>query len=143
MRRETFRVYSRSGGVSKVKQSESEGTDINVIMRKWQKQGIVPTGSAKTPQYGDFSDMTTYHLGLTQMIEAQADFEALPSAVRKHCDNDPGKFLDLVFDPERQVELVDLGLLPKSIPKEAVTPTPAAPGEGTTPPVPAEPAVEA
>lgn len=114
-RRPHERVFHPKGGESRVKQSDRDASDINVIVRKWRATGVAPVG-ARTPRYGDFSSGIDYHAALNHLNGAQGDFDALPAAVRKHCGNDPGNFLDMVENPERRAELEELGLVPERVP---------------------------
>lgn len=120
------------GGKRRVKQADKGATDINVMVRKWIKNGTPPVVSGREPRYGDFSAGIDYHTGLTRLVEIQQDFEALPAPVRSFCRNDPGLFLDLVADPENAAKLRELGLTEDrtpAIPKvEIVNPPPAGGG---------------
>lgn len=130
--RERKRQHHRAGGVSRCKQADSQAANINVIMRRWREKGIVPKGHLN-PRYGDFASGLTYHEALNRLKVAEGEFARLPSAVRKHCKNDAGEFLDMVNDPDRREELEDLGLVEALVPdKEPVvepTPDPVEPGE--------------
>ncbi len=117
--RERIRVTHPEGGESKVKQSLTEGTDINKILARWTRDGA---GTAhvnrQAPRYGDFSSGVDYQEAANAIRAAERDFAELPSAVRAHVKNDPGEFLDMIFDPERRSELVELGLVPDAVPEE-------------------------
>lgn len=110
--RERVRVTQPEGGRLTTKQSMRDETDIRVIIRKYQKAGVIPRLESREPWYGDFSSVDDYLSALNRVREAQSAFEALPSVVRDHVDNDPGEFIRLVSDPERRSELVKLGLVP-------------------------------
>lgn len=118
--RERIKVVPDSGGPSLTKQSQADGCDINLIMKRHRRQGATAAaafpGTAKAPFYGDFSGTLDYHQARNHLIDADNDFMRLPARVRKHCDNDPGRFLDLCADPERRDEMIELGLLPKDVP---------------------------
>lgn len=106
------RVFHPSGGKQMTKESLTEGTDVNKIMERWHQHGAaVAHLNRGQAMWGDFSSGVDYQGALNSIHEAQRDFAALPSDVRAHVDNDPGKFLELVFDPERREELERLGLL--------------------------------
>jgi len=133
------RVAHRGGGEVKTKQSDALQTDVNSILARWIQTGQPPQGRA--PSYGDFSDGLSYHEMHNRVLDAQAAFLDLPVEVRKHVDQDPGAFLDLVHTPEGLRELLELGLDPGWVPEDA--PEPAEPGAGVEPATPsAEPAGE-
>lgn len=120
---ERRRVTAPAGGETMTKQSMAAEVDINNIIKRWLRTGVAPVTGQK-PLYGDFTGMVDFHSAMNRIRTAEADFMALPSAVRKHVDNDPGKFLEMVYDPERHDELVELGLVPDRDPTvtESVTP---------------------
>ncbi len=107
----------------RTKQSEQEGSNINTIMERYLQTGVVP-GNRSTPTYGDFTAADDYHSALNRINAAEADFMALPSKVRDHVDNDPQKFLEMVYDPDRRGELEELGLVEAQAPKDAPEKTP-------------------
>lgn len=115
-------VRHPTGGRIMTKQSEAAACDINLIVRRWRVDGVLPQ-ALKKPIYGDFNVGLDYHAAMSRVVAAGQDFEALPAHVRKHVDNDPGKFLDLVNDEKRRDEMIELGLLPELIP-ERVLPAP-------------------
>ncbi len=113
-RKERVRVCHPSGGPMLTKQSEKDLTDVNLIMDSWIHAGAAVAGHLNPAKgsYGDFSSGIDYHTALDAVLEAQTSFAALEPRVRGHVDNDPGKYLDLVFDPERKEECVELGIFP-------------------------------
>lgn len=113
------RVIHPEGGPLITKQSMAAQTDINQIMNRWVAHGIPPVASGKEPTYGDFANAQDFHASLNAVMAAQDQFDRLPAHIRKHCNNDPGEFLDLVYDPLRQAELVELGLKPDTVPAAA------------------------
>lgn len=99
-------------GESRTKQADLPRADINTIVRKYQRQDVLPTFNRRTPRYGDFSNAGDYLTAVIRVQRTQEMFDSLPSHVRSACDNDPAKLLELAFDPAREDELRKLGLLP-------------------------------
>lgn len=133
------RVTHKVGGKVMTKQSDTLATDINALMAKYvEHDQSIPAGEG-TPNYGDFSTFTDYHTSLNQVHQAQEQFMKLPSAVRAHVNHDPGEFLQMIYDPDRRQELVDLGMAEERVPKEAppATEKPKEPAP-PDPPVPTE-----
>lgn len=118
------RVTHPEGGRVRTKQGDALDTDINKIINRFVAHLHAPDPNAPLPTYGDFSNIGDYHTALNKVTEAQTNFNALPSAVRDHVDNDPGEFLKLVFDPDRIGELEELGLVPEQTPAEPEEPAP-------------------
>lgn len=125
-------------GVSLTKQAMKSESDINNIMAKYAKTGIISHLSNHQGQYGDFSEVTDYHTALNQMIEAESSFASLPSGVRAEFDNNPGKFLDFVHDPANEEKMIEMGLAyapdppPEVIPSKPKEPIPPAPKKPTS-----------
>lgn len=100
-----------TSGPSLTHQSEAPQCDINTIMLKYQKTGIITHENRYQGQYGDFTNTPTdYHESMNAVLEAQDMFDSLPSSVRKRFHNDPASFLDFVGNPDNQDEMVRLGL---------------------------------
>lgn len=114
-------VAHPAGGRMMTKQSMAAETDINQIMSRWISTGAVPFGhNNQAPRYGDFSSGIDFKTALDQVREAERQFDLLPAHIRKHCDNDPQKFLAMVYDPSRRDELVQLGMVEEQLPAAAV-----------------------
>lgn len=114
------RVTHPQGGPLVTKQAMRDETNANLIMEKWIKQGSFPRGPAGSPMYGDFSSGLSYQQSLDRVMQAQAEFQALPSAVRRACENDPAQFLELCSDPEKLEKLRELGLAEQDVPERVV-----------------------
>jgi phage internal scaffolding protein len=124
----------RQGGVddptvcsekSLTRQSDALGADINDIMGRWEKTGVVPF-SGREPVFADVSSVGSFREAQEVMVRAQEGFMALPAAVRARFGNDPVAFLDFCGDAANRPELEELGLVEKTAP--AVVP-PAKPSE--------------
>ncbi len=98
-------------GKGRVKQSFREESDVNVIMARWRKTGILPTGTAKQPMYGDFSNAVDYQTARQAVDEAETSFMALPAKIRTRFENDPYKLLEFMENPENAAEAIELGVI--------------------------------
>lgn len=124
---ERVRVIAEVGGPSLTKQSMAAETDINQIVARHIAHDA-PFFADGRATYGDFFGFGDYHASLDAVMQAQEEFAKLPAAVREHSENDPGKFLAMVYDPSRRDELVKLGLLPAAVPAAApAVPDPVVP----------------
>lgn len=99
------------GGRTKV--NHANECDINQIMKKFQKTGVLPETIKKNPQYGNFAEAHTYQEAQNIVILAQEQFQGLPSAVRERFGNDPQNFLAYASNPQNAQGMVDLGLATK------------------------------
>lgn len=113
---------------SRTKQAFKDECDINNIVSKAMKAGELQ-GMINPPRYADVADAPRYHEALTLVVEAQAQFDALPSAVRKRFANDPANFLEFANDPSSAEEMIKLGLAsPRPLPASPASPS--SPGQG-------------
>lgn len=110
-----------SGGTIITKQSFKKECDINSIMNKYRKTGLVDHVTRFQGDYSDLTDVPTYHDAMNKVIEANEAFSTLPSELRKHFSNDPAEFLQFVADPSNRDAMAELGLL------EVKTPPPSPP----------------
>jgi len=120
------KVFATSGP-SMTHQSFKRECDINTIMAKYQKTGLVDHVAHHQGDYSDLTDVPTYHDAMNKIISANQSFSTLPSSIRKKFSNDPAEFLDFVSNPENVEEMQNMGLLPPSppdLPPVADTPPP-------------------
>ena len=138
------RVTTNCGGISRTKQSFADECNINKIIAKFRKTGMISHLKATGGHYGDFTGVTDYRQALDAIREADASFATLPADIRRRFDNDPAQFLQFVSNPENAEALKDMGLVPKT-PSEPHTPAgerptvPGAPGAPDPSPTPSEP----
>lgn len=102
-------------GEGRTKQSFKDECDINVIMSRYQKTGILDFTAKHQAQYGDCTGLE-FQAGLDIISNAKRMFADLPSSVRRRFDNDPGEFLDFINDASNREEAQRMGLLKESIP---------------------------
>jgi phage internal scaffolding protein len=132
-------------GPSLTHQSMAPECDINTIMKKYEKTGILEHRNNFEGQYADFTNTPSdYHESMNAVIAADEMFQTLPSGVRRRFHNDPGYFLDFVGNPANQDEIIKLGLATRvpepdlvdpatPTPKKASTPSKAAPAATPSP----------
>lgn len=125
---ERKRIQHPGGGESMTKQADANAADANVLVRRWV-QGEPVYGAQRPPEYGDFSDGLSYHECMNRVRQAELDFMSLPAPVRRLCDNDAGRFLDIVHSSEGRAFLEGAGLLPATAPKTAPDASPDVPDQ--------------
>lgn len=126
-------VIDPGGGDKLVKESMALASDVNQIVARHIAHSV-PFTMDERATYGDFSNVGDFHSALNRVMLAQDEFARLPASVREYCQNDPGRFLDLVYDPARVPELVELGLVPAAVPVAAEVPAVVDPGAPAAPP---------
>jgi len=94
-----------------VQQHESAACDINNIMARYIRDGVIEHVKEYGGQYGDFTEVPDYGTCLRMVSEAEECFAALPAKVRSRFENDPAQFLDFVSDPANRNEMAIMGLL--------------------------------
>lgn len=98
-----------SGSKSPTKQSCKDECDINRIMAKYLKRGVVDHVAVHGGSYG-FASTATFQESMNIVLKAEAMFADLPAKMRERFGNDPGKFLDFCSDKKNLPELRELGL---------------------------------
>lgn len=114
------RLTKKFTGESRTRQSFNDETNINNIMARFDKTGLIDHVNEHQGSYGDFSEISDYHTALNHVIQAQDSFNSLPSKLRAHFDNDPGLFLDFMTDPANTEEIKKMGLSPTNNSSEQV-----------------------
>lgn len=133
--RNAFSERIRNGTVNDepdmAKQSMKDECNINNIVARFQRTGVVDHLNKHGPNYG-FADSITLHESMEIVRKAQEMFDDLPSEIRKRFVNDPAAFLDFVQNPENQDEAVRLGLAvkPEAEPSSSDSSLPAPAGSG-------------
>jgi len=120
----------------KTKQSFKDECDINNIMARYRRTGLLEFVQANQARY---MDCTGYDYQAAQQTIAQANglFQAMPAALRAQFDNDPAKFLTFCEDERNLPRLEEMGLLRPDY-QSGTPPTGAAPAAPPDP-VPANP----
>lgn len=107
--RDPNKIYFSGRG--RTRQSFKDSCDINSIIGRWKKDGVLPHMSASAPQFVDLTDAHDYKASLDRVFDAQEAFYTLHPSLRKRFDNDPAEFLSYMDDPSNIPEMVDLGLI--------------------------------
>lgn len=118
----------------RTKQSFQFEGDPNTLMKQFSKSGdkdIFKVTQA-IARHGDFSEIPDFFSALLQVQAVQEEFESLPSKIRNAVNNSPEELFELLTDPARIDEAIELKLIPPNS-KEALdiplTPVVTAGGE--------------
>jgi Chlamydia-phage Chp2 scaffold (Chlamy_scaf). len=93
------------------KQADLKESDINYIMKRFEKTGTLPEMILKNGHYGDYTAVPDYQEAMNIINLAQSQFEALDVNVRNRFENNPEKFLAFTTNPENYDEMEKMGLL--------------------------------
>lgn len=101
----------------KVEQSHKDECDINTMVARARRGTFIPP--ANRGMYGDFSNMPDFQTSKNIVLAAEAMFFALPADLRERFENDPGKALAFMDNPDNREECYKLGLLARIPGEEA------------------------
>ena len=125
------RVFAPHDPVTLTKQSHGNECDINCIMARYTKTGILDHVRDDPGQFVDV-DPIDYHTACNIVADANSAFAELPGALRAKFNHKPENYLEFVHDPKNIPEMVELGMLKPQKPIES-TASPAPPGAPIVP----------
>lgn len=123
------RVSFATSGKTKTKQNFKDESDVNNIMKKFERGQLIEHTAKYQGQYGDFLAGGDYHAHMDAIRAADEAFLTLPAEIRSKFHNDPAEFLSFAQDPDNIEALQDLGLANKPPVHDPSVPS----GEGTLP----------
>lgn len=91
------------------KQNHKDECDVNLILSKYQKTGVLQHRQQFEPQYDDATGYD-FQDAMNLVISSQNMFNELPSSMRKKFENNPVKFMNFVNNPENQDQMIEMGL---------------------------------
>ncbi len=120
-------VVDCSGDVVRTKQSFRKEADINFIVARSLKTGMLvdPRVVAKREAiFGDFTQVGDFQDAQLRIVKGREAFESLSSSIRARFQNEPGLLLDFMADEANREEAQELGIIPKddTVPAEPVEP---------------------
>lgn len=111
-------------GESRTQQHFRESVDINNILAKYRKTGIIEHVKRAKERYGDFSELAEYGKNMDKVAKAQQSFEMLPAELRNQFQNNIPKFFEYIQKEENKEQCIKWGIF--DAPKEPKAGTPAA-----------------
>lgn len=115
----------RTIGESMAIQSEKQNCDINVIVGRFQKTGVL-MGRPAVPLPADvFYEVADYRTAMDAVVAGNNAFMSLPAELRKRFANDPQEYLEFCSNPDNLEEMRRLGIA------KAAEPPPQPPDSGT------------
>ena len=97
-------------GESITQQQFKAECDVNNILAKYKRTGMLTHIQKHQGNFGDFSSIEDYQTSLGKLMQAQQSFESLPSELRARFENDPAKLISYLSDDKNNAEAVKLGL---------------------------------
>lgn len=103
------RVQLVEMGAMRTKQSMKDESDINMIMKKFIKTGVIDHSAKFGAEYG-YATGLDFTTSMNIIAKGSSMFAELPAEVRARFNGDPAYFLDFVQDPANGDEMRKLGL---------------------------------
>lgn len=94
---------------SLTQQQFKEESDINTIVNRFMKSGVLPT-PVNMPQYMDYEGVFDYQSAMNAVRAADEQFMRMDAKVRARFNNSPQEFLSFFADPANTDEAIRLGL---------------------------------
>jgi len=107
---------SFEGKTSKTQRNFREAADINNIIAKYRKTGILGdplSAKGRSPVFADFTQVKDYQSAQIAVAQSKSLFHSLSAKDRAMFDNDVSKFLSFVADPANDQALQVMGLKEK------------------------------
>lgn len=117
---QTERFKTELEGESMTVQDAKDECDINRILAKFNRTGVIDHVAKYEPQYGEMTGVD-FQDAMFKVSSAQTMFQELPAATRRKFDDDPAKFLDFVSDKANRDQFVELGIASDSLIAEAAS----------------------
>lgn len=97
------------GDVSRTQQSMKDEADINVIVGRFLKTGMMPQG-AVAPQYADYEGIFDYQTAQNALIAGREAFMKIPAQIRERFHHSPQAFMEFCSKEENLEEMRKMGL---------------------------------
>ena len=112
-----------------VEESHAATLDINYIVDKFTRTGVLDHNQQYGGQYGNFIAGDIYEIAQDAIAQANGIYESLPGAIRQQFPHGTAQFLDFINDPENAEEIEALGLTTDhlDLPEPISDPTPTDP----------------
>ncbi|QXP08653.1 MAG: internal scaffolding protein [Arizlama microvirus] len=98
-------------------QAHKDVCNVNKIIKKYDKTGLISHVSKVNAQYGDVSGME-FRQAVEMIMKVNTEFAAMPSEVRSRFKNDPANLLNFMSNPLNRDEAIKIGLIKQSWTKE-------------------------
>lgn len=107
---------------SLTEQSHRDEVKIQNIIKRHQTTGMVTHLNHRQPLYQDFTNAPDFYKAQKIIADANSVFEEVPAKIRQQFNNDPGKYLEFVQNPDNREEMENLGIDSSHIPEDYVKP---------------------
>jgi hypothetical protein len=110
------------GGESKTQQQFADDADVNNILSKCVRTGVIHPGVGELPPEQLYADVVEYQSydyqqALDMVMDAERSFQDLPAKVRRHYNDSPHEFLQAVQNGDEYLYEAGLATKPKPEPE--------------------------
>ena len=106
---------------SLTQQQFKEESDINTIVDRFMKSGVLPTPT-NMPQYVDYEGVFDFQSAMNAVRAADENFMRMDAKIRARFNNSPQEFLEFFANPENTQEAIRLGLaIPQAVAETQVS----------------------
>ena len=112
-----------TGQKTMTEQCHKDSCDMHVILKKFEKTGILEHVSKHAGTYNDYINAPDFREAMTLLAEAEQMFETVPAKIRKKFGNDPAEYLEFMQNPENYEAIKEMGLDPSHLPKPEIVVT--------------------
>lgn len=106
------------GDETGAKQSFKDECDINKILDRYHKTGVIDFVNRNEARYGEASSID-FQTSMQIVADGNSMFEEMPAHLRKRFNNDPYEFLRFIENDQNRDEAIKLGLIQPPEPSEA------------------------
>lgn len=99
----------------RTKQAPKAETDINNILLRYKKTGLISHLAKGAPTYMDVSEVGDYKTAMDHLRSTERFFQSLPAKVREYFGNDPVAFLDYASSVSSEDLKTELGEVAKVV----------------------------
>ena len=106
---------------SLTQQQFKEESDINTIVDRFMKSGVLPTPT-NMPQYVDYEGVFDFQSAMNAVRAADENFMRMDAKIRARFNNSPQEFLEFFANTENTEEAIRLGLaIPQAVAETKVS----------------------
>jgi len=126
--RNKFSTYARepfeAKGIDPAQQHFREEVNINNIIAKYNKTGVITHVAKTRKRFGDFKDFADLLPDLDRVTKAQQAFEELPATIRNEFGNSIEGFFKFIKNPANEEQCIKWGIFdpPKDNPTAVLQP---------------------
>lgn len=104
------------GEEGRAKQAMKDECDVNVIVNRYKRSGMLPSQQLSLAQFFDAPAMDFREM-LEAVDKASEAFRSLPASVRKEFHNDPVRLIEFCQDVDNRDRAIELGLIDPPVPE--------------------------